>query len=286
MTGKTNIIFNEALGVFEADGQISHLDLDTTQELLRELEELRAKTQEPEPIKWQATGDGLTRYLTQTRYEKLTPQLKRWYEPYIPSTEKAVRRMLCLMYAGPLAYMDDGEASDSREHPTIDFLRDSPELIQEKMHKRGAAKYHVQQRVITEGEAAIRTLDHLGYTYTEGVQLFRPPINERRSLRRGYIREVLLSQGFTIKPGQSDLKEYVYLAVEALMATKDSYHFNDWALSEARLAALSDEMRGINETPQKEQTESQKARLALLRQEATALHYPRISLNQKNQKTV
>ena len=50
--------------------------------------------------------------------------------------EKLLRRMLCVAYAGALAYMDDGEASDSRMHPTIDFMRDSPKDIPRKILDR------------------------------------------------------------------------------------------------------------------------------------------------------
>lgn len=53
--------------------------------------------------------------------------------------EKHLRRMLCAAHAGALAYMDDGEASDSRMHPTIDFLRDSPKDIQRKIWERNRA---------------------------------------------------------------------------------------------------------------------------------------------------
>lgn len=55
-------------------------------------------------------------------------------------TEKQLRRMLCVAYAGPTAYMDDGEASDSRCLPSIDFLRDTPDEIQHKMRQRSLAR--------------------------------------------------------------------------------------------------------------------------------------------------
>ncbi len=56
----------------------------------------------------------------------------------VPSeSEKAIRRLLCSIYAGPLAYTDDGEAQDNREHPHIDFMRDSADEIQAKMQRRG-----------------------------------------------------------------------------------------------------------------------------------------------------
>lgn len=50
--------------------------------------------------------------------------------------ERELRRMLCIMYAGGHAYMDDGEAQDNRANPPIDFMRDSPEVIQQKIQQR------------------------------------------------------------------------------------------------------------------------------------------------------
>lgn len=55
-------------------------------------------------------------------------------------SEKAIRRLLCSVYAGPLAYTDDGEAQDNREHPHIDFMRDSADEIQAKMRQRNLTK--------------------------------------------------------------------------------------------------------------------------------------------------
>lgn len=48
----------------------------------------------------------------------------------------ALRRMLCVAHAGAAAYMDDGEAQDSRDLPVIDFLRDTPAEIQDKLQRR------------------------------------------------------------------------------------------------------------------------------------------------------
>lgn len=58
----------------------------------------------------------------------------------LSETERDLRRLLCLVYAGASAYMDDGEASDSREHPGIDFMRDSPKDILMKMQQRSMKK--------------------------------------------------------------------------------------------------------------------------------------------------
>ncbi|NMU89048.1 hypothetical protein HGQ98_04020 [Achromobacter ruhlandii] len=72
--------------------------------------------------------------------------------PYTPNTapptplasapvadEQRLRRMLCVQYAGALAYMDDGEAQDARAMPIIDFLRDSLDEIERKMRLRASA---------------------------------------------------------------------------------------------------------------------------------------------------
>ncbi len=51
-----------------------------------------------------------------------------------------LRRLLSLVYAGASLYTDDGELSDSREHPHIDFKRDSVAEIEAKMRTRAAAR--------------------------------------------------------------------------------------------------------------------------------------------------
>lgn len=55
-------------------------------------------------------------------------------------TERELRRMLCAAYAGTSAYMDDGEASDCRAQPAIDFMRMEPAAIREAMYQRGLAQ--------------------------------------------------------------------------------------------------------------------------------------------------
>lgn len=60
--------------------------------------------------------------------------------------EQKLRRMLCVAYAGGWAYMDDGEAQDNRAHPCIDFLRDSPDLIEQKMRERNRAALSTQHK--------------------------------------------------------------------------------------------------------------------------------------------
>jgi hypothetical protein len=44
------------------------------------------------------------------------------------------------LFAGSDLYMDDGEIQDNREYPFIDFLRDAPEEIREKIIARARTK--------------------------------------------------------------------------------------------------------------------------------------------------
>jgi hypothetical protein len=48
------------------------------------------------------------------------------------------------------------------------------------------------------------------------------PLVPPTDCRRAKIREVLLANGYTIKEGQTDLKDYVYVAAEALLAAYES----------------------------------------------------------------
>lgn len=65
--------------------------------------------------------------------ERLLPEI---LAHVAPSNEQILRRMLCVAYAGVLAYLDDGEAQDNREYPFIDFRRDSLETIRRKFGER------------------------------------------------------------------------------------------------------------------------------------------------------
>lgn len=70
--------------------------------------------------------------------------------------EKKLRRMLCVAYAGSLAYMDDGEMQDSAQHPFIDFLRDSADEIQARFQQRGAKKLAAPFQDAEDAEDAAR----------------------------------------------------------------------------------------------------------------------------------
>jgi hypothetical protein len=53
-----------------------------------------------------------------------------------------LRKMLAWTYSGFSLYCDDGELQDSREHPFIDFKRDSIQDLQSKMEQRGLNQLH------------------------------------------------------------------------------------------------------------------------------------------------
>lgn len=59
--------------------------------------------------------------------------------------ERAIRELLCIAYAGALAYMDDGEAQDNSVNPGIDFIRDSAAEINRKMRERAAARVEIHK---------------------------------------------------------------------------------------------------------------------------------------------
>ena len=71
--------------------------------------------------------------------------------------ERALRQLLALWYSGPgLLYTDDGELQDNSKHPCIDFLRDSPETLAEKMRER--AQPAITDARVAQLEAALRSL--------------------------------------------------------------------------------------------------------------------------------
>lgn len=51
--------------------------------------------------------------------------------------EHQLRTLVAVLFSGPRLYSDDGELQDNAAHPFIDFLRDSPGEIQNKIvHRR------------------------------------------------------------------------------------------------------------------------------------------------------
>lgn len=47
-----------------------------------------------------------------------------------------LRSLLAVAYTGAALYCDDGELQDNRMLPAIDFKRDDPETIRQKMYRR------------------------------------------------------------------------------------------------------------------------------------------------------
>jgi hypothetical protein len=41
-----------------------------------------ASAGQPEPIAWESTTAGYTRYVTDSRYQKFPPEVRKWYKPY------------------------------------------------------------------------------------------------------------------------------------------------------------------------------------------------------------
>lgn len=56
--------------------------------------------------------------------------------PEMSHAERELRKMLCLRMSPGMPYMDDGEAQCNAVHPCIDFMRDSPDQIQQKQFQR------------------------------------------------------------------------------------------------------------------------------------------------------
>lgn len=53
---------------------------------------------------------------------------------------ESLRHLCGALYAGPALYLDDGEIQDNRDTPFIDFLRDPPEEIRQKIITRAQNK--------------------------------------------------------------------------------------------------------------------------------------------------
>jgi len=62
----------------------------------------------------------------------------------VPEIEYKLRRLLAMRVAGPMLYTDDGELSDGTVHPVIDFLRFTPEQIEDAFRLRSTSKSSVQ----------------------------------------------------------------------------------------------------------------------------------------------
>ncbi len=102
----------------------------------------------------------------------------------IEQENRELRRAWCIAYAGLAAYMDDGEAQDSRALPTIDFMRDSIATIRAKMLKRASA-YYAPAGADDVGKASYDVANHedvLLAMKCGAVSYTRPPIRAVRGL--------------------------------------------------------------------------------------------------------
>lgn len=88
---------------------------------------------------------------------------KHWRRMYdaaptgIPRDDARLRVMLACSYAGAALYHDDGELQDNREHPLIDFKRDSVDEIEEKMCQRAYRSLAaLQEQTTTESNRGER----------------------------------------------------------------------------------------------------------------------------------
>jgi hypothetical protein len=83
-------------------------------------------------------------------------RLARWGQPSEAGAENLeLRRMLCVAHAGAAAYMDDGEAQDNRDLPMIDFLRDSPPEIRDKLNRRALKKLTTSQPTASQAAESV-----------------------------------------------------------------------------------------------------------------------------------
>lgn len=83
-------------------------------------------------------------------------------------TERNLRRMLALRVSGAKLYADDGELSDSSEHPFIDFLRDDVDVIAAKLQIRGENQLMRQY----DGEEVL--IDYTNWKGERGIRRIQP----------------------------------------------------------------------------------------------------------------
>lgn len=124
---------------------------------------------------------------------------------------------------------------EARARTVVDILNgETTKLVPKK--KRTLAEWALQAtpeeidaanwKVVFDGLLKARTeLDKTGVNHSwlypyiniaaDGAKTPKP--KQQQKLTREQIREVFMSNGFTIKEGQSDLKEYVYKAAESLL---------------------------------------------------------------------
>ena len=67
------------------------------------------------------------------------------------------------------------------------------------------------------GELGARIMGHVRIYAQRQYEAGRAPTDSQPALDRTRIREIFMAHGFTVKEGQTDLKQYVYDAAEALL---------------------------------------------------------------------
>lgn len=160
-------------------------------------------------------GDRCNQGHSYARAQALRAVLAKWgTPPAVARTETIeLRRMLCAAHAGHLAYMDDGEAQDNREFPLIDFLRDSPPEIQDKLHRRALKKFSTAQPTqaqagavpLTDAQshALIERMANEAEQWAEGLS-YEPTQEQLSGWCVAFIqREIHFAHG--IKGGQHDI---------------------------------------------------------------------------------
>jgi len=60
--------------------------------------------------------------------------------------ERKLRELLAIRIAGAALYRDDGELQDNSVRPFIDFLRDTPEVIEAKVIDRAMRALETRER--------------------------------------------------------------------------------------------------------------------------------------------
>ncbi|EEE06883.1 hypothetical protein K6W17_08195 [Burkholderia dolosa] len=75
------------------------------QEVLRSI--LAAHPGQPEPIAWESTTVAYTKYITDERYQKFSPEVRKWYKPYRCSACSEPRAMLTVDESNLLARIND-----------------------------------------------------------------------------------------------------------------------------------------------------------------------------------
>ena len=117
--------------------------------------------------------------------------------PPMTKDERWLRESLAFCYCGSGLYADDGELQDSRMHPTIDFLRDPPEHLQELMRERADATVAKWSKVIADGGHLVPDGIHLDSAEKELlVRLLAAPTDDRRdaTVRSSLLRKLGLDE--------------------------------------------------------------------------------------------